>query len=507
MGDRLAAWWYSLYYQDPEQLPARLRYWLSWQAYRRAPALARLVSEPGPCRPRPDFCWRGDPPPFRFPEVPAGSLLWRFHCHYFDWAPHWDRDALTAQIDDWIASHPPGSWPSWHPYPTSLRIVNWIRALGSSMSPSIARSLASQAAFLEHNLEFHLGGNHLLENAWALLAAGLFLEGVHPRRWRTRGLDLLCREIPRQVLSDGGHYERSPYYHLRMTRLVNDAVDLLRACRHPIPPELSWAAPAMTSFALALRHLDSSLPSFQDAIFHETLPNTQHPTPTTGPSSFFKLEGPQGCLIADFGAPGAHHNPAHHHAGIFSFEISSPSGMVIVDTGTPTYEPGPERDALRSTAAHNTVRVDGRDQFQVWAGFRAGRRARITEIREGSAADFPYISGVHDGYSVLRVLHRRTIARIGDAGWLILDELDGLGDHHAESFLHLAPGIEPVIAADCTILHPLSWTVAPFGFSGAPSVIDSTYAPSLGDRRPCKTLVYPVRRSLPASFGFFLGPR
>jgi hypothetical protein len=263
----------------------------------------------------------------------------------------------------------------------------------------------------------------------------------------------------------------------------------------------------MTSFALALRHLDSSLPSFQDAIFHETLPNTQHPTPTTGPSSFFKLEGPQGCLIADFGAPGAHHNPAHHHAGIFSFEISSPSGMVIVDTGTPTYEPGPERDALRSTAAHNTVRVDGRDQFQVWAGFRAGRRARITEIREGSAADFPYISGVHDGYSVLRVLHRRTIARIGDAGWLILDELDGLGDHHAESFLHLAPGIEPVIAADCTILHPLSWTVAPFGFSGAPSVIDSTYAPSLGDRRPCKTLVYPVRRSLPASFGFFLGPR
>jgi uncharacterized heparinase superfamily protein len=505
--DRLAAWWFSLRYQDPEQLPARLRYWLSWQGYRRLPALAQLLADPGRCRPRPDFHWRGEPPPFRFPNAQPGSLLWRFHFHYFDWAPHWDLGSLTAQIEDWIACHPPGSWPSWHPYPTSVRIVNWIRAFGSSMPPHLARSLASQAAFLEHNLESHLGANHLLENAWALLAAGLFFDGAAPRRWAARGLELLRREIPRQVLADGGHYERSPFYHLRMTRLVNDAVDLLRASKQPIPPELTWAAPAMTGFALSLRHLDGSVPSFQDAIFHETLPNYQHPTPHSRPSGFFTLEGPQGRLIADYGAPGTHPNPAHHHAGIFSFEISSPCGLVIVDTGTPTYEPGPERDYLRSTAAHNTVRVDGRDQFQVWAGFRAGRRARVAGIRESTDPDFPAISASHDGYSVLGILHRRTIARVADAGWLIVDELEGSGSHQVESFLHLAPGITPEIAGHRIFLHPLGWTLLPFGFSSAPIVIDSTYAPSLGDHRPSKALVFSARSAPPVSFGYFLGPR
>lgn len=515
--DRLAAWWYSFRYQKPEQFPARLRYWMAWKLYPRFPGAVRTLTEPAAraCRARPGFRWRGQPAPFRFlnesfqPDErmdwnpPGRSLLWRFHLHYFDWAPYWEPARLARQIDHWIASNPPGAWPGWHPYPTSLRMVNWIRTFGSDMPPQIARSLAAQAVFLEHNFEFHLGGNHLLENAWALLAAGLFFD---LRRWTCRGLELLRREIARQVLPDGGHYERSPYYHLRMTRLVSDAVDLLSATNHPVPDELSDAAQAMTSFALALRHLDGSLPSFHDSVQAEIVSTTPHARPIGHQSGYYVLEGPQGRLIADYGAPGAHPNPAHQHAGIFSFEISCPAGLVIVDGGTPTYDPGPERDRLRSTAAHNTVRVDGRDQFQVWRGFRAGRRAWTSPVRESTDPDFPAISAVHDGYSVRGVLHRRTIARVAGAGWLVADRLEGSQSHRVESFLHLAPGITPAFENGGIRLEPLGWTLLPFGFRGAPAVVDDVYAPGIGDRRPARTLVFRAGGALPAGCGYFLGP-
>jgi hypothetical protein len=263
----------------------------------------------------------------------------------------------------------------------------------------------------------------------------------------------------------------------------------------------------MTRFANSLRHLDGSIPSFHDTVHAETPTNTQYPSPITHESGYYILEGPQGRLIADYGAPGSHPNPAHHHAGIFSFEISCPAGLVIVDGGTPTYDPGPERDHLRSTAAHNTVRVGGRDQFQVWSGFRAGRRAWVSGVRESADPDFPAVSATHDGYSVLGVLHRRTIARVADAGWLIVDDLEGSGSHRLESFLHLAPGLRPLIAADRINLEPLGWTLLPFGFSGPPTVLEDVYAPAIGDRRASCTLVFPAGPALPGGCGFFLGPR
>ena len=53
---------------------------------------------------------------------------------------------------------------------------------------------------------------------------------------------------------------------------------------------------------------------------------------------------------------------------------------LLVDTGTSTYAPGPVRDYERSTAAHNTVEVDGANSTEVWGAFRAARRARVGKV-------------------------------------------------------------------------------------------------------------------------------
>ncbi|MGC4005803.1 MAG: hypothetical protein QM811_22870 [Pirellulales bacterium] len=60
-----------------------------------------------------------------------GDRLWRYHYHYFDdLVADPDPPRVDRQCDwiaRWITAYPPGSVDAWDPYPTSLRIVNWIK--------------------------------------------------------------------------------------------------------------------------------------------------------------------------------------------------------------------------------------------------------------------------------------------------------------------------------------------------------------------------------------------
>ncbi|MBI3664751.1 MAG: alginate lyase family protein, partial [Acidobacteria bacterium] len=327
-------------------------------------------------------------------------------------------------------------------------------------------------------------------------------------RWEARGLDLLCRELKEQVLPDGGHFERSPYYHLRMTRLATEVVDLLAAFGRPVPPELAAAARKMRHFHLALRHQDGGLPLFHDSLGSDSAepPAADDAACSFPATGYYLLEGPEGRLIADYGAPGDCYNPAHQHAGIFSFEISCGSRRVVVDSGTETYDPGPRRDRLRSTAAHNTVRVDGRDQFQVWHGFRVGRRAWVSGVEERHEPHFQALSAVHNGYTRRGVDHRRSIVYLPGAGWLIADDVTGRGSHRLESFLHLHPEIAVTVEAGRVSLMPLGWVVLPFGPATSFEIIPDTYSPAPGRAQPSETLVFQAGPGLPCRFGYFLAP-
>ena len=84
----------------------------------------------------------------------------------------------------WIAENPAPHGNGWEPYPLSLRIVNWIKWLvrqpagDPAASIAICRSLELQSHVLSQRLENDLLGNHLFENAKALIFAGCFFEGA-----------------------------------------------------------------------------------------------------------------------------------------------------------------------------------------------------------------------------------------------------------------------------------------------------------------------------------------
>jgi len=370
---------------------------------------------------------------------PAIRKLWLYNLHYFDdlnaEGSERRRDWNVPLIRRWIDENPPAAGIGWNPYPTSLRIVNWIKwALGGGSLPEGAvRSLAVQARHLERRLEFHLLGNHLFSNAKALVFAGMFFEGPEGERWLRKGLDLLEIEMPEQVLADGGHFERSPMYHSLILEDLLDLVNLGRAYAkdgRDLARGLAarWAETSvrMRKWLSVMRHPDGEISLFNDAAFgiapspweldayaeRLRFPATEglrEGVTHLAESGYIRLQGGDAVILLDVGPLGPDYLPAHGHADILSFELSLYGNRVIVDTGTSTYDTSPDRLNQRGTSAHNTLVVDGQDSSEVWGSFRVARRAKPFGLRIKEEAGEVSVECSHDGYRRLpgKVRHKR----------------------------------------------------------------------------------------------------
>lgn len=400
-------------------------------------------------------------------DDPRLALLWRYNQHYFDDVNaagaasrrDWHRELVRC----WIAGNAPGAGTAWAPYPTSLRIVNWVKWFvgGETVQTAWARSLAMQARWLAHRLEWHLLGNHLFANAKALMFAGLYFDGSEAQRWVDTGQRLIARELPEQVLADGGHFERSPMYHALALEDLLDLLNLL-AARAPAEPALQALAEAlrvratsMLCWLRCLRHPSGGLARFNDCAdgiapaaselerYAAALGITADDPPGEGvellqPSGYVRLARGRARALLDLAPVGPDHLPGHAHADTLSFELSLGAREIIVNRGTSVYGTGCRRQWERGTAAHNTVQIGNHDSSEVWAGFRVGRRARPGPIR----LDGWTVEGSHDGYCHLaRAPRHRRRWLLGDDGLLVEDWLDPVPSEPALAHWHLAPGL------------------------------------------------------------------
>lgn len=394
----------------------------------------------------------------------AKSKLWRYNQHYFD-----DLNAEAAEerlewhkvlIGEWISANSPGQGSGWEPYPTSLRIVNWIKwALAGNDFPDFAReSLAVQARWLLMRLEWHLLGNHLFANAKALVFAGLFFDGPEGQSWFKCGLRILERQIPEQILPDGGQFELSPMYHALAVEDMLDLVNLAQTYGRK-DLEVAWSgllAPMLT-WLRTLSHPDGGIAFFNDAAFGIAPANAELETyarrlgieasQSLGPSKqledsgYVRLGAGPFVLLADFAKIGPDYLPGHAHADTLSIELSIAGQRVFVNSGTSEYGTGPERQRQRGTAAHNTVLVLGQDSSEVWAGFRVGRRARPFGVAVVHHDGTLHAQGSHDGYRYLpgQPTVTRTIT-LTDQQLTILDRVSRCKP--AEARYHLHPSIK-----------------------------------------------------------------
>jgi uncharacterized heparinase superfamily protein len=397
----------------------------------------------------------------------GASRLWRFHLHYVEWA--WalaqapDRTSARASFASlwrsWRTSIEPAQGDAWSPYVASLRV--WVLcgvfvALveGSDIEGDYLDQISWHAGYVQSHLELDVGGNHLLKNVKALIGAGVFLG--RPDVVAT-GRRLLEAQLPIQVLADGGHFERSPTYHCQVLGDLIDILGLLTAASAPPVIGLDDAIESMRRWLGSMVGADGEVALCNDAIpvgprrlaTLDPTPPPEEPVTVLAESGYVVVRPDEHTqLILDVGDPCPDDLPAHAHADCLSFELWVGDERWVVDTGTSTYEAGLRRAYERSTAAHNTIEIDGEDQTEVWGIFRAARRARGTLELVASDGGTVEVVASHDGYRRLpgSPLHRRRW-RMSSGRVEITDTISGTGAHRLVSCLHAAP----VAASRCSI--------------------------------------------------------
>jgi uncharacterized heparinase superfamily protein len=449
-------------------------------------------------------------------DNPAKTKLWRYNQHYFD-----DLNAEAAEerlewhqalIGDWITSNPPGQGSGWEPYPTSLRIVNWVKwALAGNALPDTAiASLAVQTRWLTRRMEWHLLGNHLFANAKALVFAGLFFEGSEADAWLAQALRILEREMAEQILPDGGQFELSPMYHALavedMLDLVNIAhaygrQDLLQAWRPRVPAMLDWLK--------TMSHPDGRIAFFNDAAFGIAPSNAELmeygrllgfengtsvvPVHHLQDSGYLRMSAGQFMLIADLGRIGPDYLPGHAHADTLSFELSIDGQRIFVNSGTSEYGTSSERQRQRGTAAHNTVVVAGENSSEVWAGFRVGRRARPQNVMVEQQDTILRTQASHDGY---RHLPERPVVmrcfEMNEKRLVVTDSVTTGARAEARYHVHPAINISSVTGKDAVLALPSGQRFKIHCDGGALRVEPTTWHPEFGVTIPNCCLVVPL---------------
>lgn len=433
------------------------------------------------------------------------SLLWRYNLHYFDDLAAGDAVSRQAWHTDlihrWVRDNPPGRRPGWDPFPTSLRIVNWVKyALsGGILSEEATRSLAVQARLLSSRVEWHILGNHVLANAKALIFAGSYFTGTEAARWFVQGFKILRAELEKQILSDGGHYERSPMYHALVLEDLLDLINLDQAYGRDTAQPILEVPRRMFAWLAAMTHPDRQLAFFNDAAFgiaptledlkgySEILSYPIVDPPRTGvvhlkDSGYVRVECGPAVAILDAAPLGPDYLPGHGHADTLSFELSLSGHRIFVNSGTGLYGESPERQRQRGTAAHNTLCVDGEDSSEVWAGFRVARRATPGDVAVRQDAGTVRVSSSHDGYTRLpgRVMHGRSWA-FTPGNLEISDRLSGRFSSAIARY-HFHPDVQ-LNAMGATVIALLpNGHVVEISFSpGARAeILDGTWHPEFG---------------------------
>ena len=402
----------------------------------------------------------GEPYDWRQASEPQ---LWRFHLHYWDWA--WglaaDPDRIAAQKlfaelwQSWRAAASVGG-DAWHPYPASLRAWSWCglhreMVAGSDIDGCFIADLGKHAGFLRWHLERDVGGNHLVKNLKALAGLAIFFDD---ERLLRRALRRLTGQLAIQVLGDGGHYERAPAYHCQVLADLIDIADLLRSAGRTRPPELDLTIGRMRTWLGIVVSPDGELPLLNDGYpVARGLLSLLRPASSPADrllalldTGLVRASAGGWRLLADVGLPCPAELPADAHADSLTCIVHVDGMPLLVDAGTSGYAPGPARRYERSTAAHNTVEVDGANSTEVWGAFRAGRRARVHGLEARATASAVQVSASHDGFRALPggPCHHRHW-ELAEAGLQVRDEITGSGSHSVVVRWHLAPGSHAVL--------------------------------------------------------------
>lgn len=506
-----------------------------------------------------EFCflnqsrWLGPSADAPLESVEVVSHLWRFHLHYQEYvldllAAGRDGTQLEAAeriwpiLQSWIAANPidrrGATTDAWHPYCISRRIPVWLllwhaKVIPEKVRDTFLRSLESQTRYLERHLEWDLRGNHLLENLKALLLSGACWEGKAADRRLDIAARILEGQFAEQLLPSGEHFERSPMYHAQMLSAVLDVRDATAGVRPDLSDRCNHEARRMSDFLSRLLHPDGQIPLLSDSTLEETpcpkllfdavaefshgnapvdVAGAAHSVgertdagrisrgDALGDDGYWIWRDGGDFLLFDNGPVGADELPAHAHCDLLTIEASMAGERLIVDSGVFDYETSAMRQYCRSTAAHNVVQIDGKEQCDLWSRFRMGRRGHVSGFTSGTSGEFSWSRAHHNAFARFGVpIVGRWIACRHGGPWIVADWFDGDGSHQLANRLHFAPDVDVVQDGERAVtLSTMGRTVRLTYLSpGTVGIESGWYCPDFGVRREAPVVMFEHQAAAP----------
>jgi len=451
-------------------------------------------------------------------------------------------DEAFRQVESWLDANPFLRGINWaSALEVAFRALSWVwlwHMAGEEMPEALRRrfltALERHGRYLEVNVSVYFSPNtHLLGEAVALHALGvLFPAFPRASRWVETGGRLVEQQMERQVREDGSHFEQSAYYHVYALDFF-----LLYRVLGNVPGWFDARLLAMAEYLDALLGVSGVLPLIGDddggRLFHpygerarfgcatmatcavllrrpEWLRDAGDlaeqaawwlgsealgACTTEGAPRISRLFADGGTAIMAAGGvqvvikagPFGEGSGGHSHSDALSLTARVGRREILIDPGTFTYVADPvERNRFRGSAAHNTVRIDGRDQAVPAGPFRWNDKptVKVREWATGAERDYLDASCTYGGFT-----HRRRVVFLKPATVIVLDTVDGpAGEHTMEQFWHAD---SPEDAAR-------------FSFSAAAEVVDTWRSRALGSRERAGALCVKVHGPLPVHLAAML---
>jgi len=457
----------------------------------------------------------------------------------------------------------------------AIRACNWLKAwqtLGTRYKIQDTRykklflgSLEKHGKFIFRHLEGRLGGlnsNHYLSDIVGLIYLGILCpQFKEAKEWRKFGIEALEEEIEKQVNLDGCDFESSISYHRLVLELFGYSALLCKQNNIKLSDCFWKKLKKMFDFVSYYTRPDGSAPQIGDNdngqlhrwqmangkgriandewqindhgylfdLAKEIWPDYQSPAPKSKDfpeSGYYIMRGsahsinsgqassPQGgnYMFISAGKVGTGGIGNHKHNDILSFELCCGGETFIVDPGTYVYTPDAKmRNLFRSTAYHNTVRIDGGEINKMPKDelFRMYERAYPKLLKWQSNKDKDIFEAEHYGYKP--IIHKRQIIFNKEKeSWTINDSLKGSGKHLVEIYFHLAPDIKVRKKRKSTELIGQKNNLT-LSFSGKSKldykILNGFVSPSYGLKQEAPIIKFKGKLNLPVNIQFLLQPK
>jgi len=373
----------------------------------------------------------------------------------------------------------------------------------------IARLLIAHARFIDENLESSptMASNHYLSDLIGLFVIGVSLpELTEAPRWIERAAAELISEMERQILSDGVDYEGSTAYHRFVLEIYFLFFHLCGRCAIKLPTPYFEKLEAMFDFVRHYLKPDRTAPLigdsddgrlikfkyrpavdqsylmslgavlFNSGDFRRRGPMDEEaiwwlgsqgietydklPAAAREPVSkqynhaqiFIQRSGSLYCIV-DCGDHGAMGRGSHAHSDALSIDLYAYGRTLLRDPGTFVYSASEVwRNRFRSTAYHNTVRIDREEISELIKGqpFTLGPNRPVTVNRWETSVDQDLLDAQHSGYSRLEhnITHRRILRfNKGLEFWILDDHFTAAAEvpdqaHLIEFFFNFDAGLQ-----------------------------------------------------------------